>query len=67
MADPKGFTRTSISLPDELLTRGQKNAQKKLRTFSNYIADLIARDQAELAGKGGGRQPHSEMATAGAK
>lgn len=36
--------RTSISLPKELLEKGQKIARKRRRNFSNYVADLIASD-----------------------
>ncbi len=36
--------RTSISLPEDLLEKGQKIARMRRRNFSNYIADLIASD-----------------------
>jgi len=36
--------RTSISLPKDLLEKGQKIARKRRRNFSNYVADLIASD-----------------------
>jgi len=36
--------RTSISLPKDLLEKGQQIARKRRRNFSNYVADLIASD-----------------------
>ncbi|HWL53652.1 MAG TPA: hypothetical protein VNQ90_14540 [Chthoniobacteraceae bacterium] len=36
--------RTSISLPPEVFEQGQLIARLRRRSFSNYIADLIASD-----------------------
>jgi hypothetical protein len=47
-----GITRrTSISLSEELLEKGQLMAKRRRRNFSNYVADLIASDLEASAGK----------------
>ncbi len=39
--------RTSISLPEDVLKKGQRIARQRRRSFSNYLADLIASDVEE--------------------
>lgn len=37
--------RTSISLSEDILKKGQRIARQRRRSFSNYLADLIASDE----------------------
>jgi len=39
--------RTSTSLPADILQKGQRIARQRRRSFSNYLADLIASDVEE--------------------
>lgn len=38
------FTRTSLSLPIEVLKKGKRRAKQRNRNFSRYISDLIGSD-----------------------
>jgi hypothetical protein len=46
--------RTTISIPEELLEKGETRARQANRTFSNYIETLIWRDTGELLQAGEG-------------